>query len=437
MRYASSSRKSPSRLAAACGGGTGPPASEPAPATIHEPAPTPPAWEATWNVWTAPSRHELFEPLSTLEPNRGYVLTMDLSGLRYGPDAGYFYQSVSDRLDSWLDDHPGPTRNWRYSRSPDMLFFEPQGLAERWKVMSVDLERVRRFAENPSGFRYTGAYDYLSMEPTAEFRFGTASFGIRTRHLEGWASIALSIWVDGRIPIDEIAYPVCIAHQGGSCDGEPPVTATLAGVPALRGALQADLPSTPTAALHFLELNNERLLGVFRCNDCPRTSEYFTWNLGRSARDTREYLSQTALAAFEDAALSRDDQSMVEAGRDLFRFLFRANSRSMETSIRNEFVAFIDAQRGRPENGTLYVRLLPTDPAGPFVLPVGLMNVPTGGPDGTFVGFELQVETPSPNRTIGVANSAFPTGRWSFRRTTAGTWSSRRPARQWRSGSAR
>ena len=247
---------------------------------------------------------------------------MDLSGLRYEPDAGFFNQSVSERLDSWLGDHPGSFAQLEILAIPDMLFFEPQGLAERWKVMDVDLERVRRFAEDPSGFGYFGAYDYLSMEPTAEFRFGTASFGIRTRHLEGWASIALSIWVNGRIPIDEIAYPICIAHQGGSCDGEPPITPNLAGVPALRGALQADLPATPTAALHFLELNNERLLGVFRCNDCPRTSEYFTWNLGRSARDTRDYLSQTALVAFEDAALLPDAQRHGRGGTRLVRFLF-------------------------------------------------------------------------------------------------------------------
>jgi len=347
--------------------------------------------ELTWNAWAEPvSRTPSFSPVPFLEPkDKSYSLILDLAALAYGNGPDVFHQAAGDALKDWVLKSNAPNVDLTLLIIPDKRFFKT---TEQIATLPIDLNRLRQAFKN--GVDVPGnPFELLRENETRDFSFGRVQINLRTRTQEGTGSVAIALWADGVMPVDEISIPLCVASNAEAakkCVTHPSVQDSLAGIDPVRAAAQREASSLrPDGALHFIELDSSTQVGIFRDNAWPE-GKYVSWSLAQSAKATRQYLQQTLLHNFDEAVTDAD---LSVVGSDLYNLLFPPD----ETEARKAFAEFIRSHRDLkdPANPpSIFVRMLSdNNDEPPFLIPLGVMVHDFDGKK-DFLGFHFRIQTP-------------------------------------------
>jgi hypothetical protein len=299
---------------------------------------------------------------------------------------------------------------------PDSNYFRV--VDRRVETLSINLKTLRDSAAAPSS-RIDQPLDAIRAsrdQGLPEFVFGAVALRFRTTGREGVGAMALSIWSDVGRPLDEISLSYCVSDMPADtdppiCGGVRPLQQTLKGVDSVRVAAEGE--SAPDAALHFLELDQRGVIGVFRENNCGDCT-YKVWELGTGGEDFRNYLANTTLPAFGPTAST---ESLTDAGRDLYNLLFPLDDGNQERrEARAAFERFVErdlavAQPAGPVR-SIFVRTLlkGNGVAQPLYLPLGLITIPSAPAE--FVGFHYRIEVPLERQTYSATPSCI--SRWFF-----------------------
>ena len=366
------------------------PKATPAP-TLPEPVAGFTPAELTWNAWAEPSSPTpSFSPVPFLQPDqKNYSLILDLAALAYrqGPDV--FHQAAGDALKDWVLKSKAPDVDLKLLVIPDERFFKT---TRRIETLRIDLNRLRQALSN--GVNVTkDPFELLRENATPDFSFGRVQINLLTLGREGSGSVAIALWADGVMPIDELSIPLCVASNAEAakkCHISRPVQDSLAGIDPVRAAVQQAASSLrPDGALHFIELDDFTQVGIFRDNAWPE-GQYVSWRLDQSAKATRQYLQQTLLHDF-DVAVTDTNLSFV--GLELYNLLFPPGA----TDARKAFADFIDRHRDRKDPTdppSIFVRMLSNDSEEPpFLIPLGIM-IHDFDSKRDFIGFHFRIQTP-------------------------------------------
>jgi hypothetical protein len=351
--------------------------------------------ELTWNAWAEPaSPSPSFAPVPFLEPGgKNYSLILDLSAFAYSDGPNTYSRGVGAKVKEWLLKSKAPDTDLKLVIIPDEKYFEPLAATDRAKTMRVDLKRLRKAlkegvkaAEEP--------FKVLQETPEVDFSFGRVSVNLRTRSLEGEGAVAIALWADGVVPIDEVSIPLCLARDAeaaGRCDTGEALHDSLAGIDPIRAAAQQQaFAMKPDAALHFIELDSSTTVGVFRDNAWPE-GKYVNWTLTRNPKEISDYLQQTLLPNFDRAA---NESELIPVGSELYNLLFPTPNASEARAAFAEFVRSHPDREDPANPPSIFVRVLSNkrdDP--PFLVPLGLMVHDFNGRK-DFLGFHFRIQTP-------------------------------------------
>jgi hypothetical protein len=355
-----------------------------------------------WNVWAeqaasseVASPSPAFTP-TNLEPNRDYSLVINLAGLRLGETEGkmVFSKETSSAFAQWLEQNRNvPSVDLNVVALVDSQYFELRD--SRAKTFSVDLAKIGQARDN--GFEVPKSpFEYLrSQGGKAPFSFGLQSFHIRTLDRTGSASIAISVWADGK-PIDELTLTLCITAAAAepACKGKLSASNPLAGVDLTMRGIYPDM------ALHLID-RKSGVAGVLRCNSCGWSEgDYREWEFD----ETADWVSQRMveiLNVFAKTAESKSltpkqvQQGIASVGRNLYNVIF--HSRKPDNAANSAFVDFVAKAQAMEKDGkappALFVRIIP-ERQDLRLAPVGLMYVKAPGAAPDFVGFSVNVQTP-------------------------------------------
>jgi hypothetical protein len=355
----------------------------------------------SWNTWPAAYPGPRYQPISHFQPNKDYQVVLHLAAVAYG-DAGVSAKATSGDVSGWVEDWlkaGEPTAALQVLLLPDTNYFNV--VDGRVKRLDVDLKALRDWTNTPGAA--APASPLAKVRELSElgrdlpnFVFGEVALRLHTTNREGVGAVALSIWSDAGRPLDEITLNYCVSTSDQAeppvCSGIQPVQQTLKGTDSVRIATQAD--AAPDAALHFLELDNRGVIGVFhenRCQVCP----YHVWTLGRTGDDLRNYVANTLLPAFGPTASLA---SLTDAGQGLYNLIFPSDDTDGDRSVaRAAFERFIQpdlTSEPRMPPRSIFVRTLlsGTAVARPLYLPIGLITTPVA--PGEFLGFRFRIEAP-------------------------------------------
>ncbi len=344
-----------------------------------------------WNAWTD-EEGAPFSPVPLLHPHRDYRLNLDLATIAYrNNDAAVASRSISGSLESqiedWLKKNPDrESATLKVLLLPDPVFFESveSGPEGRVKPLSIDLKTARRGSSTTSADPFAAFKD--SAKP--DFFLGRATFPLHPIK-PGLAGVGISFWVDGR-PVDELSLSLCVAEGDSStaCQGTRAANFSLEGFDSLRLGSETATAHQPDAALHFLQLESERVIGVFRRKSWPE-GEFKTWPLGKQTGELADYFEKTMIPAFGKAV---NDAQLAQRGSELYNLLFPDDSREGKEARAAFEKMFADSRAGAPPS--LFVRMLPQSSRSMLLLPLGLIAVkPDNGPQ-EFAGFRFRIETP-------------------------------------------
>jgi len=393
-------------------GGAAPPESPP-PVSSRPPgdkAKPPQVSALTWNAW-AEDPGIPFSPLAHLHPNSDYELQVDLSAISYDLlDEGrsrVVGPGFDRRVQDWMKDASRPEAILKILVLPDPAYFDhPQ---EHVQTLRFKLDRLRQtsnlLADQAPG---KSAMEVLRGKPEPSFRLGHVSFDLHTTDLQGLGAIGLSFWVDGR-PVDELVVSYCIAadEKIDQCKASTRGTVSLRGLDSVRISAQTDgLGRLPDAAIHFVRLDSDQVMGVFRRNNW-NAGRFETWRLGRTAAELRAYFENSLLPAFGgDSTL----QSLEQRGVEFYNLLFPPpGPREAPDAARGraEFEQFVREHLSQDTAGTrehrdtpsVFIRMLTEDDNSVPLIPLGLLAMKLDQDKTEFLGFHFRIEAP-----LGVQN---------------------------------
>jgi hypothetical protein len=354
--------------------------------------------ELTWNAWAEPaSPSPSFSPVSFLEPGgKNYSLILDLAAFAYSDGPDTYSRGVGGKVREWLLSSKAPDTELKLLVIPDEKFFEPLPSTQRAITLPVDLKQLRRALK--AGVQVTREpFEILKGNPKAGFSFGRVSLNLRTRSQEGVGSVAIALWADGTLPVDELSIPLCVAadaKKAEQCKEGDGLQDSLSGIDPIRvSAQQRAFAMKPNAALHFIELDSATTVGVFRDNAWP-AGRYVSWSLGKSTKTIRNYLQQTLLPDFDRAT---NETELIPVGKALFNLLFPSTDARDARDAREAFAEFIRSQTGKRDAAnppSIFVRVLSDDRDDPpFLVPLGLMVHDINGQK-DFLGFHFRMQTP-------------------------------------------
>ena len=353
--------------------------------------------EITWNVWAeSASRSPHFQPLEFLEPGgKNYSLVLDLAAFPYREGSDIYTRTVSEKLRDWLLKSDLPDIELKLVIIPDENYFEPLSPNERVRTMPVNLKSVRKALKDGVKVR-DDPFEILKNKPDADFSFGRVSVRLSTRKppKEGVARVAVAIWADGSMPVDELSIPLCVVNDGrniGQCEFKETLQDSLAGIDPLRAAAQEHTYAMkPNAALHFVQLDPGNLVGIFRDNSWP-ADRFVYWKLKHSSTGLIEYLQRTLLPNFD---LALNDDSLLEVGTDLYNLLFPQDYADEARAAFADFVRSSRRNNNDPSNPpSIFIRLLSDLSQAPYLIPLGIM-VYEVDEQREFLGFNFRVQTP-------------------------------------------
>lgn len=360
--------------------------------------------EPFWNVW----QEEGSQPRPSyrsvkMVPDHRYLVVVNLAALAYEKFLkGSYSSQVSKEFDDWLRNNSQDQASLTVLALPDERYFEAMTGAERVRTLTIDLKKLQKVRQK--GFKLAGnPFDVLMKKgDKAPFSFGTVSFLVRTKkNIAGSAAIAFSLWDDEK-PVTELSYSTCVEPGSGAqnqCSAVPPLKYSLVGVD------MHAYHKSPTGALHFVELDANRLVGVFRCNTCNWAPyEFKYWTLMGGADWFKQQFTTTVLPGIRLAANgppAADNGSTVyneptfnNAADTLYRLLFPTGASDAETAFRAFVTDAVDHHSSDAIAPSIFVRLLPQRPEDAFVVPMGLVRVPLSNGRNEFLGFHFRIQTP-------------------------------------------
>jgi len=362
--------------------------------------PTPPPFEHPfeaaraiyWNAWASAESDE-FSPVRTFATDTNCKVYLDLAALNYSATYPVVISKTagsefSRTLQAWLKDSNSHTQKIRVLFLPDRRFFDKpkdSGVVD----MDVDLDAVRKM------FGTSDAPTQIPFDlekPAKDWLLGRASMELHTHKLLGATSIGISIW-DGIRPVDEMSIPVCIGSRTDCQRVAPPLSISLRGLDTLRLADQRSQDSNtyPDGALHFLQLGDGAVIGVFHRKDWVG-DRFISWRLQDSAENLKSWIKDNLIPAF---GFNRQSGELTARGLDLFDKLFPDNEEGREARI--TFQQFFQEKRYDKETGvpaSVFVRMLPQSDDPIPILPLGLMAIEEKGHDADFLGLQFRVEAP-------------------------------------------
>jgi hypothetical protein len=372
------------------------------------PPPPPQTSSLTWNAWAEDSG-EPFSPVDHLHPNTDYDLVLDLSAISYDLlDGGVsraagpgFHHQIND----WFKDISRKDAVFKVLLLPDPAYFDNP--TKRSDTLQFKLSRLKQpellLADADKN---KTPLQILRDKSEPSFRLGHVSFKIHTGQLQGKAAIGLSLWADGRRPVDELVVAYCISDDVGenpNCQPSTRGTVSLNGIDSVR--LSAQMGDTgsrfPDAAVHFVRLDSDQVLGVFRRNDWE-AGRFETWRLGRTAGQLREYFENTLLPAFSAATA---EQELEARGTEFYNLLFplpgprdaadagRART-EFETFVREHMEGEAASAREHLQTPSIFIRMLTQDDNSIQLVPLGLLAVKVNQGPPEFLGFHFRIETP-------------------------------------------
>jgi hypothetical protein len=340
--------------------------------------------DPVWNVWAERSSVPAFTP-ENLQRGQDYSIVVNLAALHYRNVARtvqVYSQDVSEGFAKWLEDHDDSAADLEVLIAPDQRSFEL--LDQPWKMLHLDLATIRatqtfRLRESP--FAYLRSHHGM-----APFSFAVLIFRVRVSRSAplGNAPVAFSLWADGK-PIDEIAVNLCVAKSSG----EECPTSVGSDVYTLRGIDLSGSGAAPDAALHLIERGRD-IVGVFRCNSCV-DRKYFTWTIGQQ-RDG--WLADRVNELIQRLRPPVPSEGVFVQEGDVLHNLVFPNAQDVSEADR-AFSAFVAAAAKRHTEvpPSLFARVLANKPTL-ILFPLALMRVPLGDGTRSFVGFDVNIESP-------------------------------------------
>jgi hypothetical protein len=303
---------------------------------------------------------------------------INLSGLEFDAD-GVVSEPASGPLRKVFAETGDDTLDLRVLVVTDRKRIQLGAGEAQSKALAVDMKRFEKLAEHTAA---------AMSDSDPLYSLASVRFQLDTGKHPGTATVGVSIWANG-VPVDQLLIPACVGEPE-ACDHDVAAAHSLNGLDSARIALQLEKRPRPDGAIHYVDLWNAGVVGVFRCNTCGwKEDEYKTWMLNYDADQLQYYLSNTIQPAFESAAKFNDSSSFQATGRDLYRLLMGRNREAMTA-----FEEFFERSMLASEVPSLFVRLI-EDPYGPpLLVPLGLMSVPAGAGSHEFVGDIFRVEAP-------------------------------------------
>jgi hypothetical protein len=358
----------------------------------------------TWNAWAQDPGARFVTP-DHLHPDRDYELVVDLSAISYKLAAGGRSKAIGPGTDRWiqqlLQDATREEAIFKVLILPDPAHYDHP--VKRADTLSFKLDRLKD-AKALLADAGDDAMAVLRAQPEASFRLGHVTFPIHTTELQGVGSIGISFWADNR-PVDEMVITYCIGTDAGAAQCKPSSrgSVSLNGIDSVRLSTQdsSGKGRLPDAAIHFVRLDSDQVLGVFRRKTWD-PYRFETWRLKRTAAGLRSYFADTLLPAFGAAVTEAQLQTR---GLDLFNLLFPEpgpNDAPEAGVARAEFVKFVrdhlegdsPTQSEHTQPPSIFVRMLTQDDDSLEVLPLGLLAVKVSETRTEFIGFHFRVETP-------------------------------------------
>ena len=360
--------------------------------------------EPFWNVWQEEGSQPgpSYKSVKMVSDHR-YLVVVNLAALAYEKFLkGSYSSQVPKEFDDWLRNNTLDQASLTVLAIPDERYFEAMTGAERVRTLTLDLKKLRKVRQK--GFKLpTNPFDVLMKKgDKAPFSFGTVSFLVRTKkNISGNAAIAFSFWDDEK-PVTELSYSACVESGSGGqnqCSAVSPLKYSLVGVD------MHAYHKSPNGALHFVELDADRLVGVFRCNTCNWAPyEFKYWTLAGGADWFKQQFTTTVLPGIRLAANgppAADNGSTVyneptfnNAADTLYRLLFPTGASDAETAFRAFVTDAVDHHSSDAIAPSIFVRLLPQRPEDAFVVPMGLVRVPLSNGRNEFLGFHFRIQTP-------------------------------------------
>src|ERR1035437_5848429 len=337
----------------------------------------------TWNAWAQDPGARFVTP-DHLHPDRDYELVVDLSAISYKLAAGGRSKVIGPGTDRWiqqlLQDATREEAIFKVLILPDPAHYDHP--VKRADTLSFKLDRLKD-AKALLADAGDDALAGLRAPPEASFRLGHVTFPIHTTELQGVGSIGISFWADNR-PVDEMVITYCIGTDAGAAQCKPSSrgSVSLNGIDSVRLSAQdsSGKGRLPDAAIHFVRLESDQVLGVFRRKTWD-PYRFETWRLKRTAAGLRSYFADTLLPAFGAAVTEAQLQTR---GLDLFNLLFpepRPNDAPEAGVARAGFVKFVrnhlegdsPTQSEHTQPPSIFVRLHTPDDHSLEVLPLGLL----------------------------------------------------------------
>jgi hypothetical protein len=366
----------------------------PIPSPFEHPADA--AQAVYWNAW-ASAKSDEFSPARTFAAETDCKAYLDLAAFNYSTIHPEVVSKTpgsefSRTLHTWLTDSKKHTQKIRVLFLPDRRFFDKPdngGVVE----MEVDLDAIRKlFGTSDTSLQISTDLG----KPTTDWLLGRASINLHTHKLLGATSIGISIW-DGIRPVDEMFIPVCVGSQTDCQRIPPPISISLKGLDTLRLADQrsSDPNTFPDGALHFLQLGDGIVIGVFHRKDWTN-DRFISWRLQDSAANLKTWIRDDLIPAF---GVNRQSSELTERGLDLYDKLFPDNEEGHDARV--TFQQFFQEKRygdGTGVPASLFVRMLPQSDDPISILPLGLMAIGEKGHGPDFLGLQFRVEAPLQNQ---------------------------------------
>jgi len=266
--------------------------------------------------------------------------------------------------------------------------------------LEIDLRRIRNYwRTHPAQASREVTLDALRADPDPDWRFANVTFDISTGATTGWASLGLSLWHEGR-PLDEIIVRRCITHNDAECsDADTNAGADIGGSDLLDIA-QDRSARRPAAALLFVALAPDSVVGVFSQGSMsePGTGPH-VWNL---ASDSLEFLRNLASSQEQFFNATEARHRIGEAiTKQLFPPLGDGNEEARAAfNALNEFVGRTrQNEKFAEDRPQLFVRMLRSSNEQVPMYPVSLMNF--DGTDEEFLGYWVEIVSPLRHQRYG------------------------------------
>jgi len=385
-----------------------PPTQAPPPEYTQPPATPPPASHAleklSWNLWLEESHESLqFHPVTYLNLDQPYALVVDLAAFAYEKQTGTFASEVGGTLKKLIQATVSDQLNVQLYLLYDQRYFVPLAVRDTLQDFPISVAKIRAIKEDWADIPADISVASMKEPQYDRYRFGRATFPLRTNRKPGTTFLGLSVWYHG-VPIEEITWPsVCIKTTDSDVCPEGVVQAkTLGGIDsAMLVALDRAKQLEPAVAIHLIDFGNRGTAVVFKCNDCTGEQKYFSWRVGKPLQGVGKELKNSILSGVDTSAQLDDPAWLEQAGLAISGLLFYGDDKEASDEARHKLTELMTkvVQGTTP---SLFVRSISEGYDPLFLFPIGLASLEINGKP-EHLGYHFRIESPllSPDYKTG------------------------------------